>query len=248
VQFTPAGVFSTTGTVDDANFDVDNDRVTVYQGTANATINGVVAPTTNVDGHIMVVRNNTAHLLTLAHEAGSSTATNRFTLPMAVNLDLGQEEQATFIYDGFRWVCIGIARRNVSVEAFATANTTIGSSATDIAGASVALAPGTWLILGTLVIKGPTNTLWRANGQITTSANALVAEGSASAPAGGTNNTTWNTISLSAIVTITATTTYKLRGDGVIGTNPLGVAGADDGGTNDTASDKGTGIRAVRLV
>jgi hypothetical protein len=247
VHITPEVVISDTGTVNNKDLTLGTNGRVIWQGGANATYTGFVAPASG-DGRVIVVRNNTAFLLTLAHEGAASTATNRFTLPAAVDLPLSQEEEATFLYEGDRWVCIGIARRNVSVEAFTTVNTTIGSSPTDITGASVALTPGTWLILGVIVIRGTTNALWRANGEIVTSANVMVAEGSASGGAGGTNNATWNTISLSAIVTITANTTYKLRGDGVIGANPIASAGADASGTSDTGTDKGTGIRAIRLV
>lgn len=138
-------------------------------------------------------------------------------------------------------------------EALATAETSIANATyTDIAGCSVALTQGTWLIIGTIVGR-VVNALALMNCAITDNANAVVADGSQGIPASGSASVNdYGLVTLFAIVTITATTTYKLRGargNTTITTAWTAVDGSGFGVANNASdnTDKGTGIRAIRL-
>lgn len=141
-----------------------------------------------------------------------------------------------------------------TASAFITATTSLSASTyADITGASVTLAAGTWLIIANIFATDTTTTAGLLVGAITDNANALIAEGAQSIPAGTATVSTWGHVSLSAIVSPGGSTTYKLRGargtttatatlvvqDG----SPQNVA--NNAGTN---SDKGTGIFAIRIA
>lgn len=139
-------------------------------------------------------------------------------------------------------------------SAFATAETTISAATyADIAGCSVNLAAGTWLIFAHVVARAA-NTIIQCFGAITTDANVVVAESAVSRPASGTASLN-SPVSMSwfAIVSPAAPTTYKLRGArGLTGHTGSWIA-MDGNGVNTTNhatnnTDKGTSIIAVRIA
>lgn len=141
-----------------------------------------------------------------------------------------------------------------NATAFVTAETTISAATyADITGASISLAAGTWLILGVVVASSQTTTITSVLAAITDGANAVVAEANSLLPAGTATVRTWKTVTLCAIVSPGAPTTYKLRGARGTTTH-TGAWIASDGNGLNTAnnvsnnSDKATGIRAVRIA
>lgn len=137
--------------------------------------------------------------------------------------------------------------------AFATAETTLSTAAyADIAGASISLEAGTWLILASVngrVVNAHALMICA----ITDGANAMVAEAHQSIPASGTASVNaFGNVAMMVIVSPTATTTYKLRGargNTTLTTSWIAVDGVGLGVANNASdnSDKGTGIRAVRI-
>lgn len=141
-----------------------------------------------------------------------------------------------------------------STSAFATATTTISAATyADIAGCSVSLAAGTWLILGQVNI-GLANAIIQAFVAITDGANTVISEVAASRPASGTASLaspfSCNPI---AIVSPAGVTTYKLRGARGLTTHTGSWTAMDGNGVNTTNhltnnTDKGSGIFAVRIA
>jgi hypothetical protein len=139
-------------------------------------------------------------------------------------------------------------------SAFATGTTSVSAATyADIAGCSVSLAAGTWLIMAH-VVGAAANAIIQCFGAITHSDNTVIAESAISRPASGTASLnspmsmTWN-----AIVTPGSTTTYKLRAARGLTTH-TGTWTVYDGTGYNTAnhatnnSDKGTSIIAIRLL
>jgi hypothetical protein len=141
-----------------------------------------------------------------------------------------------------------------STQAFCTAETTISATAyADITGASITLDAGTWLIMATINGASQSTTVAVMIGAITTSANAVIAEGAQHIVAGTATVRTWGNLSLSAVVTPVGSTTYKLRGargqttqtGNWIASDGTGQATANNVSNN---SDKSTVIMAVRIA
>jgi hypothetical protein len=141
-----------------------------------------------------------------------------------------------------------------SSAAFCTAETTISATAyADITGASITLAAGTWLIMGTINGSSQTTTVAVMIGAITDGSNNLIAEGAQHIVAGTATVRTWGNLSLSAVVTPAGSTTYKLRGargnttqtGNWIASDGTGQATANNVSNN---SDKSTVIMAVRIA
>lgn len=141
-----------------------------------------------------------------------------------------------------------------TAEAFITATTSItGTAYADITGGSISIGAGTWLIMATVVGSGG-NTASLLHAAITNGANAVQVEGSQAIPAsGGAAVNSWMNVSLSVIVTPAVTTTYKLRAargqTTLTGTITI-QNGSGSGGANNvsTGSNRGTGIRAIRIA
>lgn len=143
---------------------------------------------------------------------------------------------------------------HTSAATFITAETAISTAAyADITGASVSLAAGTWIIYGNIICRA-TNTAILAHAAITDSANVVIAEASQGCPASGSANVNqYININITAIVTPSTTTTYKLRaarGNTTITGTYTVVDGAGVGTTNNISdnSDKGTSIIALRIA
>lgn len=141
-----------------------------------------------------------------------------------------------------------------SSSAFATAETTISAATyADIAGCSLSLAAGTWLIMGQVNIRAA-NAIVQAFVAITDGANAVISEVSASRPASGTAslNSPFSCNPI-ALVSPGGTTTYKLRGARGVTTHTGSWMAMDGNGVN-TANhatnntDKGTAIFAVKIA
>lgn len=141
-----------------------------------------------------------------------------------------------------------------NAQAFCTAETTISAvTYADITGASISLAAGTWLIMATINGASQTTTVAVMMAAITDGANAVVAESSQHIVAGTATVRTWGSIALSAIVTPSGTTTYKLRGARGTTTQTGNWIASDGNGVNtannvSNNSDKGTSIRAIRIA
>lgn len=140
-----------------------------------------------------------------------------------------------------------------TAQAFCTAETTLSSAAyADITGASISLAAGTWIIFATANGSSQTTTATSMIVAITDSANTVIAEAQQDIAAGTATIRTWGNLSLSAIVTPTGTTTYKLRGargtttrtGNCIISDGVGIA-ANNVSNN---SDKSTSIRAIKIA
>lgn len=141
-----------------------------------------------------------------------------------------------------------------TAEAFCTAETTLSAvTYADITGASVSLAAGTWLILATVNGASQTTTVAVMMAAITDGSNAVIAESSQHIVAGTATVRTWGSLSLSAIVSPSGTTTYKLRGARGTTTQTGNWIASDGNGVNtannvSNNSDKGTSIRAIRIA
>lgn len=141
-----------------------------------------------------------------------------------------------------------------TAEAYCTAETTLSAATyADITGASIALAAGTWLILATINGSSQTTTATVLMAAITDSSNNLVCEGSQHIVAGTATVRTWGNVTLSAIVSPGAPTTYKLRGARGTTTQTGNCIVSDGNGVNtannvSNNSDKGTSIRAIRIA
>lgn len=141
-----------------------------------------------------------------------------------------------------------------NAQAFVTAETAISAATyADITGASISLATGTWLILGVVNARAA-NLAFQAHVAITDGSNNIVAELSQGVPASGSANVNqYANVSLSVIVSPGSTTTYKLRGargNTTLTNTWTAVDGSGQGQTNNVSnnSDKGTGIRAIRIA
>lgn len=141
-----------------------------------------------------------------------------------------------------------------SASAFATATTAISAATyADIAGCSVTLAAGTWLIMGH-VVGFAANTIIQMLCAITDGANAVIAETAQSRPASGTASLNSPiSCSWSCIVTPVGSTTYKLRGARGLTTHTGTWTAMDGNGVNTTNhatnnTDKGTSIIAIRIA
>jgi hypothetical protein len=141
-----------------------------------------------------------------------------------------------------------------TASAFATAETTLSAATyADIAGCSVSLAAGTWLVFGHVVGRA-VNAIIQGFVAITHSDNTVISESAFSRPASGTANLNSPTsASWFAIVSPGSTTTYKLRGARGLTTHTGSWIAMDGTGFNTTNhasnnSDKGTGIFAVRIA
>lgn len=141
-----------------------------------------------------------------------------------------------------------------SASAFITAETAISTATyADITGASISLSAGTWIIYGNIICRA-TNTAILAHAAITDNSNVIVAEASQGCPASGNANVNqYININITAIVTPSTTTTYKLRaarGNTTITGSFTVVDGAGVGTTNNVSDnlDKGTSIIALRIA
>jgi len=141
-----------------------------------------------------------------------------------------------------------------SAEAFCTAETTLSAATyADITGSSISLTAGTWIIFATANGSSQTTTATSMIVAITDSANAVIAEAAQDIAAGTATVRTWGNLSLSAIVTPTGTTTYKLRGARGQTTrtgNCIISDGTGQGTANNVSnnSDKSTSIRAIKIA
>lgn len=140
-----------------------------------------------------------------------------------------------------------------TTEAFlATAQSISAATYADLTGVTVTLDPGVWLITAHMYMSAA-NLAFLGHLSITDNANTVIVEGSQGAAASGTASVhQWACISLTAIVAPTATTTYKLRAARGLTTLTNSFTAQDGAGANvtnnaSTATDKGTGMRAVRL-
>jgi len=139
-------------------------------------------------------------------------------------------------------------------QAFATAETTLSAATyADITGASVSLAAGTWLILATINGSSQTTTATVLIAAITDGSNTVIVEGAQHIVAGTATVRTWGNVTLSAIVSPSGTTTYKLRGARGQTTqtgNCIVSDGTGQGTANNVSnnSDKSTSIRAIRIA
>jgi hypothetical protein len=141
-----------------------------------------------------------------------------------------------------------------STQAFCTAETTLNTATyADITGASISLAAGTWLIMATANGSSQTTTATSMIIAITDGSNNVIAEAAQDIAAGTATVRTWGNLSLSAVVTPSGTTTYKLRGargtttrtGNCIISDGVGVNTANNVSNN---SDKSTVIMAVRIA
>lgn len=143
--------------------------------------------------------------------------------------------------------------QTITAEALlATAQSISAATYADLTGVSITLDPGTWLILGHMYMSA-VNLAFLGHLALTDGSNNLIAEGSQGAAASGTASVhQWASISVSAIVSPTSQTTYKLRAARGLTTLTNSFTAQDGAGTNvtnnaSTATDKGTGIRAIRI-
>jgi hypothetical protein len=149
---------------------------------------------------------------------------------------------------------IAIGASLSSVQSFCTAETTLSATTyADITGASISLTAGTWLILATANGSSQTTTATSMIVAITDGANAVIAEAAQDIAAGTATVRTWGNLSLSAIVSPTGTTTYKLRGARGQTTrtgNCIISDGTGQGTANNVSnnSDKSTSIRAIKIA
>jgi hypothetical protein len=141
-----------------------------------------------------------------------------------------------------------------SAETFVTAETTI-STATymDITGASVSLAAGTWLLMANITGRA-VNAQVLMHCAITDNSDTIITEATQNNPSSGVASVnSWGSVHLSAIVSPGSTTTYKLRGARGTTTHTTSWIASDGSGANvannaSSGSDKGTGIRAIRIA
>jgi hypothetical protein len=140
-----------------------------------------------------------------------------------------------------------------SAEAFCTAETTLTAATyADITGASISLTAGTWIIFATANGSSQTTTATSMIVAITDNANNIIAQAAQDIAAGTATIRTWGNLSLSAIVSPTGTTTYKLRGARGQTTrtgNCIISDGTGQGTANNVSnnSDKSTSIRAIKI-
>lgn len=141
-----------------------------------------------------------------------------------------------------------------SASAFATAETTISAATyADIAGCSVSLAAGTWMVYGHVVARA-VNAIIQVFVAITHSDNTVISESATSRPASGTANLNSPiAVSWFALVSPGSTTTYKLRGARGLTTHTGSWIAMDGTGVNTTNhatnnTDKGTGIFAIKIA
>jgi hypothetical protein len=137
---------------------------------------------------------------------------------------------------------------------FITAETVISTNAyTDITGASVTLAAGTWIIYANIISRN-INVAVLVHGAITDSSNVVIAEASqGGASSGSATVGQFVNLNITGVVTPTTTTTYKLRaarGNTTITGSFTVMDGAGVGTTNNISdnSDKGTSIIALRIA
>lgn len=141
-----------------------------------------------------------------------------------------------------------------SAEAFCTAETTLSAATyADITGASISLTAGTWIVLATANGSSQTTTATSMIIAITDEANNVIAQAAQDIAAGTATVRTWGNLSLSAIVSPTGTTTYKLRGARGQTTrtgNCIISDGTGQGTANNVSnnSDKSTSIRAIKIA
>jgi hypothetical protein len=141
-----------------------------------------------------------------------------------------------------------------SAEAFCTAETTLSAATyADITGASISLTAGTWIIFATANGSSQTTTATSMIVAITDGSNNVIAQAAQDIAAGTATVRTWGNLSLSAIVSPTGTTTYKLRGARGQTTrtgNCIISDGTGQGTANNVSnnSDKSTSIRAIKIA
>lgn len=166
--------------------------------------------------------------------------------------DSGQTAGVKWTAPGYG-VSSGLAVSLTTASAFATAETTLSAATyADIAGCSVSLDAGTWMVFGHVVARA-VNAISQVFVAITHSDNTVISASAASRPASGTANLNSPfSASWFAIVSPGSTTTYKLRGARGLTTHTASWIAMDGTGVNTTNhasdnSDKGTGIFAVKI-
>jgi len=137
---------------------------------------------------------------------------------------------------------------------FITDQTIISTATyTDITGASVTLAAGTWIIYANIISRN-INVAVLVHGAITDNSNVVIAEASqGGASSGSATVGQFVNLNITGVVTPTTTTTYKLRaarGNTTITGSFTVMDGAGVGTTNNISdnSDKGTSIIALRIA
>lgn len=142
---------------------------------------------------------------------------------------------------------------HTTAQAFATATTSVSlATYADVAGASISLGAGTWLVHG--MCNGmAVNAAFAMNVAITDGANTVQAETTQNVPASGTASVNaWGSVHLTVVVSPTTTTSYKLRaarGNAAPTTTWVAGDGSGVGVANNASSntDKGTVINAIRV-
>lgn len=144
--------------------------------------------------------------------------------------------------------------RHLTAEAFITTAANVSAAAyADLAGASISLAAGTWVIVAD-ILGSAANLAFLMHAAITDNSNNVQDEGSQFVAASGTAAIhAWGHIGLSCVVSPGATTTYKLRVARGLTTLTNTWVCQDGAGTNTANnasdnSDKGTGLRAFRVA
>jgi len=137
---------------------------------------------------------------------------------------------------------------------FITDQTIISTATyTDITGASITLAAGTWIIYANIISRN-INVAVLVHGAITDNSNVVIAEASqGGASSGSATVGQFVNLNITGVVTPTTTTTYKLRaarGNTTITGSFTVMDGAGVGTTNNISdnSDKGTSIIALRIA
>lgn len=94
------------------------------------TVNGAVAPVTYSDGAILILRNSSANLITVAHESVSASAANRFSFPGSAPITVPAGQAAQFVYNSStsRWNLLSGITQTVACRYTNSAGTSLTSA------------------------------------------------------------------------------------------------------------------------
>lgn len=95
-----AVVKAQTGSMD--NFAIGNASVVQFTGSSAGNLTGMTPPET-AKSRIVIITNTGSAIITLKHESGSSTATNRFHLAAGGDYLLAPDQSIIVVYESSRW-------------------------------------------------------------------------------------------------------------------------------------------------
>lgn len=140
----------------------------------------------------------------------------------------------------------GAAFPLLTSSAFATANTTMATANTFYNGLSLPLGSGTYLITAQVTVASPVNSAQRVTAKLS-DGTTVISAGEASGVITGTGITGYVSLPMTGILTLSTAGTARIDVASTVANSVILASPGDNSATAPAATNKATGISAVRI-